>query len=183
MATTTTANGFLQRLIGAAALDTAIYEEVEADRAAGVQAGAIVVLSSLAAGIGARGISENSLPHIVYISIVSLMAWACWALVTYEVGGRLLPERDTAVDVGQLLRTIGFAATPGLLRVFGVIPGVSAPAFAVATVWTLAAMVVAVRQALDYTSTARAVAVCFVGWALAAAFVLLLGLVFGPTLS
>src|SRR5712672_2323592 len=121
MTTTTAPNTFLQRLIGAAALDTAIYEEVEADGGASVQAAAVVVLSSLAAGIGARGFSQNSLPNIALITIASLMAWGCWALVTYQIGARLLPEPQTSVDVGQLMRTIGFAATPGLLRVFGFI--------------------------------------------------------------
>ena len=181
--TSTTANSFLQRLIGAAALDSAIYEEVEADPKAGVQAAGVVVLSSLAAGIGARGFAQNTLPNIALISIISLMAWACWALVTYEIGARVLPEPQTSVDIGQLMRTIGFAAAPGLLRVFGFIPGVTIPAFAVATIWMLAAMIVGVRQALDYTSTGRAVAVCVLGWLLAAAFVLVLGLAFGPTVT
>jgi hypothetical protein len=169
--------------MGAAALDTAIYEEVEGDPKAGVQAAAVVVLSSLAAGIGARGFSENNLSNIALISIVSLMAWAAWALLTYEIGARLLPGPQTSVDIGQLMRTIGFAATPGLLRIFGFIPGATIPAFAVATIWMLAAMVVAVRQALDYTSTGRAVAVCVIGWLLALGFVLVLGLVFGPPVS
>jgi len=183
MTATTATNSFLQRLIGAAALDTAIYEEVEADPNAGVQAAAVVLLSSLAAGIGARGFSQNSVSNIALISIVSLMAWACWALVTYEIGARLLPGSQTSVDIGQLMRTIGFAATPGLLRVFGFIPGVTIPAFTVATIWMLIAMVVAVRQALDYTSTGRAIAVCVLGWTLALALALVLGLAFGPTVS
>jgi Yip1-like protein len=184
MTTTTPAtNSFLQRLMGAAALDTAIYEEVEADPKAGIQAAAVVVLSSLAAGIGSRGLSQNSLPNIALISILALMAWACWAVVTYEIGGRLMPEPQTSVDIGQLMRTIGFAATPGLLRVFGFIPGVTIPAFAVATIWMLLAMIVAIRQALDYKSTGRAVAVCALGWALAMVFVFVLGLAFGPSVS
>jgi len=183
MTTPTAPNSFVQRLIGAAALDAAIYEEVEADPKAGVQAAAIVVLSSLAAGIGARGFSQNNFPNIALISILALMGWACWALLTYEIGSRVLPEPQTSVDIGQLMRTIGFAATPGLLRVFGFIPGVTIPAFALATVWMLVAMVVGVRQALDYTSTGRAVAVCVLGWVLALAFVVVLGLIFGPTVS
>lgn len=183
MTTTTATNSFLQRLIGAAALDTAIYEEVEADPKAGIQAAAVVVLSSLAAGIGARGFSQNSLSNIALISIVSLMAWACWALVTYEIGARVLPEPQTSVDIGQLMRTIGFAATPGLLRVFGFIPGVTIPAFAVATIWMLVAMIVAVRQALDYTSTARAVGVCVAGWALSLLMMALIGMLFAPGVS
>ena len=176
-------NSFLQRLIGAAALDTAIYEEVEADRGATGQAFAVVIGSSLAAGIGARGLGGTSPANIAFISMVALLAWAAWAVVTFQIGGRLLPEPQTRVDVGELLRTIGFAATPGLLRVFGVLPGVTLPVFAITAVWMLAAMIVAVRQALDYTSTGRAIAVCVLGWTLAIAIAVVLGVLFGPTVS
>ena len=176
-------NSFLQRVIGAVSLDAAIYEEVEADRGATGQALAVVVLSSVAAGIGARGLGGTTAPNIALIAVIALLAWAAWALLTFQIGARLLPEPQTKVDVGELLRTIGFAATPGMLRVFGVLPGVTIPAFAISAVWMLAAMIVAVRQALDYTSTGRAIAVCALGWALAIAFALVLGLLFGPTLS
>jgi hypothetical protein len=183
MATSTANNTFLQRLIGAMSLDVAIYEEVEADRSATTQAFAVVLLSSLAAGVGARGFNENSLPNVAFISIVSLLAWAAWALVTFEIGGRVMPEPQTQVDVGELLRTIGFASTPGLLRVLGIVPGVTAPVFAVTAIWMLLAMIVAVRQALDYRSTARAVGVCVLGWVLAIGIAVALGLLFGPSVS
>jgi hypothetical protein len=176
-----TNNTFLQRLIGAMSLDVAIYEEVEADRGATTQAFAVVLLSSLAAGLGARGLGANSLPSIAFISIVSLVAWAAWALITLEIGGRLMPEPETQVDVGELLRTTGFASTPGLLRVLGIVPGVTVPVFAVTAIWMLLAMIVAVRQALDYRSTARAVGVCVLGWLLAIGIAAGLGLLFGAS--
>jgi hypothetical protein len=176
-------NSFLQRLIGAVSLDVAIYEEVEADRGATVQALVVVVLSSLSAGIGARGLGGSGAANIVFITILALMAWAAWALVTLQIGGRLLPEPQTKVDLGELLRTTGFAAAPGILRLFGVLPGVTIPAFALCAVWMLAAMIVAVRQALDYTSTARAVVVCVIGWALAIGLAILVGVLFGPTVT
>src|SRR5207249_1355329 len=106
-----------------------------------------------------------------------------WGVLTLQIGGRLVPEPQTRVDVGELLRTIGFSSAPGMLRVFGVVPGATIPAFAITAVWMLAAMVVAVRQALDYKSTARAVAVCALGWALAIGIAVTLGLIFGPTVS
>lgn len=183
MPTTTAKNTLLQRLIGAAALDVAIYEEVEADPTATSQAFLIVVASSAAAGIGARGLGEVTFGSIVFFSSVALVAWAAWALVIFEIGSRLMPDPETRVDVGQLLRTIGFAATPGLLRVLGIMPAVAVPVFAATSVWMLLAMIVAVRQALDYHSTARAVAVCVLGWALAITIAVVLGLVFGPTVS
>ena len=183
MATTAGTNTYTQRLIGAAALDSAIYEKVEADRGATAQACAVVLLSSVAAGIGARGLGGVSPSDIAFIAIVSLLAWAAWALLTYEIGVRLLPEPQTSADVGELLRTIGFASAPGILRVFGVLPGVTIPVFAITAVWMLAAMIVAVRQALDYTSTTRAIAVCVLGWVLAIVIAVGIGLVVGPKVS
>ena len=177
------ATPFVMRLIGAMALDPVTYEEVEADRSATGQAMLVVVLSSIGAGIGARGLGSGSPQSMVFISGLSLIAWASWALLTYQIGVRLLPEPETRSDVGELLRTIGFSAAPGMLRIFGIVPGAAIPAFAVTAVWMLVAMVVAVRQALDYKSTARAVAVCGIGWALAIAIAVGIGLVFGPPVS
>jgi hypothetical protein len=176
-------NSFLQRLIGAAALDSAIYEEVEADRRATGQALTVIILSSLAAGVGSRGLGGATLPNAAFFGLVSLMAWGAWALLTLQIGGRLLPEPQTSVDVGELLRTTGFAAAPGILRVFGILPGVTIPVFVITAVWMLAAMVVAVRQALDYRSTGRAITVCVLGWVLAVALAIALGVFFGPGLS
>jgi hypothetical protein len=182
-ANTAARNSFLQRLIGAMALDAAIYEEVEADRAATGQALAVVLLSSLAAGVGVRGFARPSVATVVFMSTISLVAWVAWALLTFEIGGRLIPEPQTRVDAGELLRTIGFASAPGLLRVLGIIPNASIPVFVATALWMVVATIVAVRQALDYKSTARAVAVCVLGWLLATAMAAVLGLFFGPALS
>ena len=78
------------------------------------------------------------------------MAWAAWALLTYEIGAKLLPGTNTRVDVYELLRTIGFASAPGMLRIIGVVPALTRPIFFLTAVWMLLAMIVAVRQALDY---------------------------------
>jgi hypothetical protein len=177
------ANTFLQRLIGAAALDAAIYEEVEADESATTQACATVVLSSVAAGIGSRGFGGGTIATIAFTSTVAVLLWAAWALVTYGVGVRLLPQARTQSNVGELLRTLGFATAPGCLRVLGFLPGVGIPVFAVTAVWMLASMVVAVRQALDYDSTLRAVAVCAIGWTMAIGIAVVIGLLFGPVAS
>jgi hypothetical protein len=183
MTSATSTNSFTQRVIGAISLDSAIYEEVEADRAATGQAFGVVLLSSLAAGIGSRGLGGTTLSGALFISIVSLLAWAAWALVVFQIGARLLPEPGTRADVGQLLRTIGFAAAPGMLRVLGVMTAATIPVFAITAVWMLAAMIVGVRQALDFQSTTRAIAVCCLGWLLAIAMAVGLGMFFGPTLS
>ena len=166
----------IQRAVGAARLNVATFEEVEADRGATGQAMLVVVLSAVAAGIGAWGEPGNGFLKMAFISLV---AWFVWAFLTWLVGTKILPGPETSADMGQLLRTIGFAASPGILRVFAGLPGVGPVIGFIASVWMLIAMVVAVRQALDYRSTGRAVAVCIVGFLVYLAVILALGAALG----
>ncbi|NOX35995.1 MAG: hypothetical protein GXO78_00505 [Calditrichaeota bacterium] len=154
--------GLVDRMIRAAKLDVALYEEVEADVNATGQAMVVVVLSSVAAGIGSIGVPGR--PGLIMGAIGALIAWFLWALVTYFIGTRVLPTEKTEADLGQLLRTIGFSSAPGVLRVLGIIPGLYGLIFFIANLWMLVAMVIAVRQALDYDSTFRAAMVCLIGW-------------------
>lgn len=154
---------FAERVIGAARLDSSIYEEVEHDAGAMGQAVGVVLLSSVAAGIGSMLYMDLGTSLIVG-SIAALLGWLIWAFLTWLIGTKLLPEAETEADMGQLLRTVGFAAAPGILRFLGVIPGIGGLLVLACNIWMLAAMVVGVRQALDYTSTWRAVGVCVIGW-------------------
>jgi hypothetical protein len=155
---------FTTRIIRAAKLDVQVYEEVEADVGATGQAMGVVLLTSLASGIGVVGLSTGGLSGIILGGIVALLGWVSWAFLTYFIGTRLFPEPQTRADTGELMRTIGFAQSPGLLRIFGSLPGVGPLVLSIVSIWMLVAMVIAVRQALDYTSTWRAVGVCLVGW-------------------
>ena len=155
-------NKFWDRMVRAAKLDVNLYEEVEADREAPGQAVGVVGLSSIAAGIGS--IERTGISGILIGTVFALIGWYVWAYLTYIIGTKLLPEPQTSADYGELLRTIGFSSSPGLIRVLGIIPGVAGTVFLVAAIWMLIAMVIAVRQALDYQSTFRAVAVCIIGW-------------------
>jgi hypothetical protein len=167
---------FVDRVVGAARLDAKVYEEIEADPGATGQAMAVVVAAALAAGIGAlRGGAAGAVAAVVG----GLVGWFAWALVTWLVGTKVLPEPSTRADLGQLLRTIGFSAGPGILNVLGIIPLLGLLVSLVAWVWQLVAMVVAVRQALDYASTGRAVLVCFIGWVVYLAVSIGFGLVMG----
>ncbi len=151
-----------ERMIRAAKLDANLYEEVEADRGALGQATIVVLLSSLAAGVGAA--AHTGIGGLVVGTIAALVGWYVWAFLTYWIGTRLLPEPQTKADYGELLRSIGFSSAPGVIRVLGIIPGLTWLVFVAASVWMLVAMVIAVRQALDYTGTLRAVGVCVIGW-------------------
>jgi hypothetical protein len=149
-------------MIHAAKLDVHLYEEVEADKGAMPQAMGVVVLSSIAAGVGSVG--TVGIGGILFGTLASLGGWYIWAYLTYLIGTKVLPEPQTEADLGQLLRTTGFSSSPGVIRILGIIPGLGTVVFAVASIWMLVAMVIAVRQALDYTGTLRAVGVCAIGW-------------------
>jgi hypothetical protein len=148
-------------MIGAALLDVKTYEEVEADKTATGQAMTVVILSSLAAGVGAISLGVDML---LWMTLAALVGWCIWAGLTYVIGTKLLPEPQTRSDMGELLRTIGFSTAPGVLRVLGFIPLIGWLISFVAGLWMLVTMVVAVRQALDYKSTGRAVGVCLIGF-------------------
>jgi len=153
---------FKDRIIRAAKLDIRLYEEVEADKGAMGQAMGLVVLSAMAAGIGSIG--KAGATGIVIGTITALISWYIWAYITYFIGTRIFPEPQTKADHGELLRTIGFSSAPGLLRVLGIIPFLDGIIFFLTGIWMLIAMVIAVRQALDYSSTPRAIGVCIIGW-------------------
>ena len=168
---------FKDRIIRAAKLDVNLYEEVEADKGALRQAMGVVVLSSIAAGLGS--IERIGFSGILIGTITALISWYVWAYLTYFIGTKLLPEPKTKADHGELLRTVGFSSSPGLIRVLGIIPGLARIVFLVAAIWMLVAMVIAVRQALDYQSTLRAVGVCIIGWIIQALILMLIFSIFG----
>lgn len=153
---------FIDRMIRAAKLDARLYEEVEADRGALGQALGVVLLSSLATGIGL--LKTGDLEGLVIGTAMALFGWYVWAFLIYFIGTRLLPEPQTRATHNELLRTIGFASSPGILRVLTMSPSFAPAVLLVTGVWMLVAMIIAVRQALDYQSMARAVGVCVIGW-------------------
>jgi hypothetical protein len=174
---------FARRAYRAAMLDPAVYEEVEREVQATPQAVAMVLLSSAAGGIGLAGFGALAPASVVTGVAAALAGWIAWAALTYLIGTHLLPESQTRANLGELLRTIAFASTPGVVRVFGVLPGIGTLAYAIGSVWMLIAMVVAVRQALDYRSSLRAVGVCVVGWALSLLVATFIGMAFTTDVS
>jgi len=167
----------IDRMIRASKLDAGLYEEVEADPSTMGQAVMVVVISSVAAGIGSMAVTGFS--GLVVGTLVALAGWFLWSFLTYIIGTKMLPEPQTRADYGELLRTIGFSSAPGVIRVLAFIPVVGLLINFLAGIWMLVAMVIAVRQALDYQSTGRAVGVCLIGWVIQFLFFIIIFGIFG----
>jgi len=166
---------FFNRILRAIKIDIDLYEEVEKDKSATVQAGAVVVLSSLAAGVGAMQLGSS---NFILAPILSLLSWYVWAYVIYFVGVKLFGGPSTKSNYGELLRTIGFSSAPGLIRVFGVTPDLMNVTFIGSAFWMLACMVVAVKSALDYDSLWKSLGVVIIAWLFQAFFLILIFILF-----
>jgi hypothetical protein len=170
----------VNRMLRAAKLEPAVYEEVEADEGALEQALAVVLISSLAAGLGR--LPAAGLGGLIVGVIGALLGWVVWAGIVYIIGTNLLPGQKTQTDMPEMLRTLGFASAPGVIRVLGIIPGLGLLTALIASVWSLVAMVIAVRQALDYDTTGRAILVCVIGWVASLIVFGIVGALFGGSL-
>ena len=166
---------FVKRIIRAIKIDPDLYEEVEHDKSATFQAASVVVLSSLAAGIGAIHLGVS---NFIVGPILSLVSWYFWAFLIYIVGTKLFPDEETKSDHGELLRTIGFSSAPGIIRVFGFTPELPTVTFIGSSFWMLACMVVGVRQALDYKSLWKAFGVVVTCWFIQALLLILIVMLF-----
>ena len=164
-------NNFFNRVFRAIKIDVDLYEEVERDKSATLQAGLVVVLSSMAAGVGALQLGAS---NFLIAPVLSLISWYVWAYIIYFVGVKLFPDKNTKSDHGELLRTIGFSSAPGLIRIFGITPDLMTVTFIGSAFWMLACMVVGVRAALDYKSLWRALGVVIVSWIFQAILLLLI---------
>lgn len=155
-------SGFAERMVGAATLDDHIIEEIEHDTQGTGQALGVVLLAAVAAGVGMW--SYGGLGMLLSGMIAAVLGWAIWAGMVWLIGTKLMPEPQTQSNWSELARTTGFAQAPGVLRLFGFIPLVGGLVVLVANLWMVVSMIAAVRHALDYTSTWRAVVVVLIGW-------------------
>jgi hypothetical protein len=153
---------FQDRVIGAMRLQPATFEDVEHDTAATAQAAMVVVAVAVAGTIAS--VRDLSVTAALAAVVAQLIAWVLGSFVVLLVGTKIFPGKSTEADLGQMLRTIGFAQSAGLFNVLGIIPFLGLLIRLVVLIWILVAMVIAVRQALDYDDTLKAVIVCLVAW-------------------
>ncbi len=171
------------RLLGALVLDPSVYENVEADRHSAMQSVVVVMAVCVAGGVGAIGFGLVGITGFVTGAILSLGAWLLWAATIITLGTTALAEPQTKSDLPEVLRVLGFAAAPGVFLALAAMPAAAPFVLVVVAIWMIAAAVVAVRQALDYRSTARAVAVCVAAAALSFGVMSAVALIFSQEVS
>lgn len=156
-------NAFAESVVRAAKLDARFYDEVESDRGAVKEGLALVILSGIAGGVG-TWIPSSGFTGLLWGILAAILGWIVWAFTTYFIAAKVVAGPMSYSNTGELLRGMAFASAPGIIRILGVFPPLRAIVFFLALVWMLAAMVIAARQALNYSSTAEAFFVCVIGW-------------------
>jgi len=155
---------FQNRVIGALTLQASTYEEVENDATATSQAAIIVVAGAVLGALG--NLLYGFGMTIIIMPVFALIGWLIGSFVVMFVGTKLLPGKNTSADLGQMLRVVGFAQSPGLLNFLTIIPILGYLIAFVIWIWGLVAMIVGVKAALDYDDTMKAVIVCVIAWAI-----------------
>jgi hypothetical protein len=153
---------FGERIIGAAKLDANTFEDIERDQTAISQTVGVIALAAVSTGIG--NVWYGGISGIIFGILTSLVGYAVWAVIVWLVGTKVMPDPATKADFQETFRVIGFAAAPGLLGIVTIIPLLGWVLLFCIWLWTIAAMVVAVKQVLDYTDTFKAVIVVIIGF-------------------
>lgn len=174
---------FIRRFIGALMLDAGAYEDIESDRTAGASAILVIALACTAGAFAGQSLTAAGAPGFAIALAMMIGWWIVWAMLITAIGTRLMPEPQTRSNPSELLRSIGFAAAPGTFYAFAAMPAVSLFVFVLVSLWMIAATVIAVRQALDYTTTWRAVGVCVIAWLLSAGVIAAISTVFTQPVS
>ena len=163
---------FLNRFFRAVKLDASLFQEIIEDPKTFSQALIVVLIYSMTSAWGTFGRTGAVGNNIGMIT--TLLGWYVWAFSTYMVGARMMPEAGTEPDRKTILRVIGFACAPGILRILGFIEGLGLIVIFIALSWMVAAATVGVKQALNYESTARALGVCIIGLIISIVFQLIM---------
>ena len=168
---TATNRSLPNRMVRASQFDGTLYEEVERDVDATSQAAIIVAIVAVMTGIGR--LRDDGIIGLLFGVIAAFVGWVLWAAITYWVGKTIFKTENTRVTLGEMLRTLGFAQSPGVLNILGIIPGLGILVVFVVRVWQLALGIVAIRSAMDF-STGRAIGTALVGWLIATIVAVLL---------
>lgn len=164
----------LDKMIRAARLDVPLYNQVEGDLNETTNALIVVIIVAIASGIGALG-NNVGIGGFIASLLSALIGWAAWAFVIYLIGTRVF---NATATVGEVLRTTGYAQSPGVLALLGIIPGVGGLIVFVASIWTLVTSFIATREALDLDNTKTAITV-ILGFIAFIVVAVILGTIFG----
>jgi len=132
--------------------EAALYEEVEKDPAATQEALIIVAITAVSLGLGAalgamtQGQTGGGVVRLLVGVIGALVGWAVFSFVAYFIGSKLFSADATWEEV---LRTLGYAYTPMVVGIVGIIPIIGGLIILVAALWTLYLCFIAIRSALD----------------------------------
>jgi len=142
----------VDRMVRAARLDPNLYSEVVRDWYANGQAFIVVliVFACTLIGMGPSAwltlLSPVGWPMLIQMTVMSICNWLFWVFIAQLVGLRW----GSRADFEQLMRPVGFAHAPGVLRVLTLVPSLAVPVGLIVFLWTACARILAVREAMQF---------------------------------
>lgn len=161
--------GLFKTLKYALALNSSLYENAQNTQQTHLLALTIVILAAVSHALGSAVILliNRASPWILLVGVLLdafalVIGYYFWTFTIWKIGQWLKPIDPTYSD---LLSPIGFAYAPQVLNFLTLIPLLGRPIELILAVWSLLAVIVAVRQGLDI-STQKAALICLIGWPL-----------------
>ena len=153
------------RALRAARLDVTLYNEVEADASLNREALYVVIIVSVLSGIGSflsllfSGSIIGALLSLIVGIAFGILAYYLFCYVAHWVGTSMFKGQG---DVGEVLRTVGYASGVRAIGLLAFIPCIGWIIGLAGLVWWIAASVIALREALDI-DTGNAIVTAVIG--------------------
>ncbi|MDP6822412.1 MAG: hypothetical protein QF554_03890 [Dehalococcoidia bacterium] len=134
------------RVVNAALLNRRTFRGIQEDPTGTAQVYILVGAAAIAAGIGTLG----DLSLVVQNVLLTVAGWLIYAHVAWFMRSYIFDTIHAEASRPNMLRVVGIAYGPGLLRAFGFFPGVGEFVFVAATIWIVVGIAVGLRSTLAF---------------------------------
>ena len=153
---------FLDIFFKSLKLDRNLYKDQKYFGEAGIYfAGLIMMLDGVAGAVAANTIVKTS---IGISGLTAILTWLVWAIFIYVIGVKIFPEKESKVPFKQVLRAVGYAHAPGLIRFFAVTPDLILPIIFLTQFWIFASLIISTKQILNLKSNLKSFGIIFLSF-------------------
>jgi hypothetical protein len=153
---------FLTIIVKSLKLDKTLYKDNKNFGETAVYfAGIIMIFDGIAGAIAANNIVKT---QIGFSGLTAILTWFIWSIFIYVIGVKLFPDRETKVSFKKILIGVGYAHTPGILRLFAITPDLMVPIIFLTQFWIFAGLIISTKQILNLKSNFKSFGIVFLSF-------------------